>query len=314
MEKLHNQGLEPADELEKVKEHPAVRESVDQISAEVTDIEQRSERIVQEVLQDNSPDVQGINVKISKLLQGFKDKLMIFGKIAVLSTLLYSAANYKEGVPEGEDWITMRDRAKAEMKEKGITSEQSMAYELGLNNLVYRGISPMTDSSTYYSMAQGLSFQKLQNAFETFAVNIIKGRTELNSFYEDTWRIYLGIPQKNDTLSISDYRPSKSQDNVYYYKFNDVEKALLVGVGYRLSDIITTLSENNGSLEKYSARSPALGKYSWQLGKDEKGSYVSYYDRWDLDIPLEKEKGLIGKPYEIYDRIYFDPVSLEVIK
>ena len=33
-------------------------------------------------------------------------------------------------------------------------------------------------------------------------------------------------------------------------------------------------------------------------GKDDRGTYVSFYDKWDLS-PMD-----FGKPFEIYDRIY----------
>lgn len=37
-------------------------------------------------------------------------------------------------------------------------------------------------------------------------------------------------------------------------------------------------------------------------GSDEKGNYFSIYDKYDFDIPGEE---LVGKPYEIYDRVYY---------
>ena len=54
-----------------------------------------------------------------------------------------------------------------------------------------------------------------------------------------------------------------------------------------------------------------MGNYTLSEGQDEKGNYISYYDRWDLDIP---GASIIGKPFEIYDRIYYNPETFEIIE
>jgi hypothetical protein len=56
-----------------------------------------------------------------------------------------------------------------------------------------------------------------------------------------------------------------------------------------------------------------MGNYTWTKGEDKKGHYIAYYDKWDLDIPIE-EYGFIGKPFEIYDRIYYNPDTFEPIE
>jgi len=53
-----------------------------------------------------------------------------------------------------------------------------------------------------------------------------------------------------------------------------------------------------------------FGTHTIGKGQDEKGTYVSYYDLWDLN-PLETEKDLlepsgISTPTHYYDRIYLD--------
>lgn len=45
-----------------------------------------------------------------------------------------------------------------------------------------------------------------------------------------------------------------------------------------------------------------LGKFSVYKGSDDKGDYLSYYDKWDVN-PLAD---MIGKPFELYDRIYVE--------
>ena len=64
-----------------------------------------------------------------------------------------------------------------------------------------------------------------------------------------------------------------------------------------------------------------LGDYTMSKGKDDKGEYISYYDKWDLhptgksklnplnyaeQLGLSKDQSQgIGKPVEFYDRKYY---------
>ncbi len=57
-----------------------------------------------------------------------------------------------------------------------------------------------------------------------------------------------------------------------------------------------------------------MGNFRFSKGHDSKGLYVSYYDNWDLGPTIEGENGLFGKPFEIYDRIYYDPTTFDPIE
>lgn len=63
-----------------------------------------------------------------------------------------------------------------------------------------------------------------------------------------------------------------------------------------------------------------MGRYTVSKGKDNRGDYLSYYDKWDLHpggILSKKEASEVagvGKPFEIYGRIYYDPKTGEIIK
>ena len=52
----------------------------------------------------------------------------------------------------------------------------------------------------------------------------------------------------------------------------------------------------------------SLGNFTISRGNDENGDYLSYYDLWDLNglskVTRFVENNDLGKPYEIYDRIY----------
>ncbi|MCW1930504.1 MAG: hypothetical protein KIH62_004295 [Candidatus Kerfeldbacteria bacterium] len=57
----------------------------------------------------------------------------------------------------------------------------------------------------------------------------------------------------------------------------------------------------------------SLGHVMLSLGHDEDGEYIAYYDRWDFGQPgqltlslSEASTVVVGKPFEVYDRLYFD--------
>ena len=59
-----------------------------------------------------------------------------------------------------------------------------------------------------------------------------------------------------------------------------------------------------------------MGKFHWSRGQDERGHYIAYYDKWDLEIPdaqsgvgkiLDRGQRKLARPFELYDRLYYDP-------
>lgn len=150
---------------------------------------------------------------------------------------------------------------------------------------------------------------------------------------EDAWRFYLGLPQQNDTFGISLYQPSRSGEDKYYYKINNwINKfaSSLDGYGENdfkpvkaildLYDKRTFAEENWPAIlidENYPMKDDfeiaVMGTFSLFKGIDEQGTYIAYYDRWDLGDSPEGEKGILGRPFEIYDRIYYDPKTFDII-
>lgn len=122
---------------------------------------------------------------------------------------------------------------------------------------------------------------------------------------EDAWRLYLGLPQVGDSFTISRFRPANAKTNDVYFKFTDQNELSLADPGY-----IKTIVENIDWNKKQSGRgisreiSYTLGHYQVTKGKDRRGNYVAYYDKWDLNVPHADK---IGHPFEVYDRIYYDP-------
>lgn len=135
---------------------------------------------------------------------------------------------------------------------------------------------------------------------------------------EDAWRVYLGLPQLHGSLEPSQHRPSRSSDqNATYFRLREFpEKRSALGGTPELRDLIQLASEG-GTADI----NPTLGNYTIGLGEDEKGKYLSYYDRWDLDPQALSGSVVssaanyvadrVGTPYEVYDRIYYDPETYE---
>ena len=56
-------------------------------------------------------------------------------------------------------------------------------------------------------------------------------------------------------------------------------------------------------------RIPGLGEHTIGKGIDKRGEYISYYDKYDLDLSNNQNGDStlgIGKPFNVYDRIYLD--------
>ena len=143
---------------------------------------------------------------------------------------------------------------------------------------------------------------------------------------QDFLGLMLKGKQPHKSLQVSQTKPSNSTnpDAVYYNSaiteksieenlknpkflksFKPNKKGVYSKTGY--------LVDNNR--RGYDGNS--LGNFTMNLGEDDKGNYVSYYDKWDLDPYKGKNKVLntmsniaqdiIGvKPAEAYGRVYYN--------
>ena len=208
-------------------------------------------------------------------------------------------------------WLSFVKIKQEELDKSGITSEQKEAYGY-LSDKLYKNITPR-DYNIYQASKQFLfgpdetrEVSKIQdlNAYEKYTSGEIT-REELRNNddkttmgEDDAWALYLGIPQKYNTFSISKYKPSNSSDDIYYYsmpKYEDKMLEFCLGIG------------KHGSPAGESPDLMVLRNYKIDWGEDGKGYYLSYYDIYDLNPSgLDMEK-IIGKKFEIYNRIYFNP-------
>lgn len=190
--------------------------------------------------------------------------------------------NYK-GTPEQQ------------LKETGITDKQNMPHTF-LRNRISK-----IDQST----------QAYESPIKTLYKNIIKGEDYLpkdNDIEQtDMLNIYLGKPQINNSLSISRYKPTISKDiDVEYFKVNKLsnmfpDKIKDLTNPIEIEDIAYKGGDNN---DNYIYR--GLGRFTIDKGKDEKGDYFSYYDIFDMNPIGKGDLSFgVGKPFEVYDRIYY---------
>ena len=104
----------------------------------------------------------------------------------------------------------MKERAKRDLAENGITREQRKAYLPCVSELIYKGIVPAGYLQNY---------QETSTIIKDIVNNLLKDRRDVGSgeHRENAWRFYLGLPQQGNTFGISNYRPSKSTEGKYYY-------------------------------------------------------------------------------------------------
>lgn len=123
--------------------------------------------------------------------------------------------------------------------------------------------------------------------------------------------LYFGKPQKYGTKQISDYKPSKSKDSSsIYYTSPNIKKALEVAA----SNPDYYFNDKFWSAKEILMKTGNTNRFKLGRGKDEKGEYISYYDIWDLapsvlDGGGEDESMGLGKPFELYDRIYLKDIE-----
>lgn len=142
-------------------------------------------------------------------------------------------------------------------------------------------------------------------------------RGEDDPYSEDAWRIYLGKPQTKNTFGISNYIPSIGKEtNINYYSLPKSFKEELFNLynNKKIKEGVNSEFAFENVLGENASRARVLGNFTVNKGKDDKGEYISYYDKYDLnpDLPIVGEffgglDNFVGKPFEIYDRIYIDP-------
>lgn len=163
----------------------------------------------------------------------------------------------------------------------------------------------------------------------------------------DLWGMYLGKGQKYGTVKESQYKPSIGSGKGTYYSVPKLEQDIkvneikaknlddfknqvinLAGAGDVIGMNMT--SEPDKKKGKFVSNIQPLGDATISTGEDEKGYYISYYDKWDINpfkggsavqsslakfFGIDKQEDIAGGDApEIYGRIYFDKKTGKRIK
>ena len=264
-------------------------------------IDRQADILADEALHEIPEGETGTKEKIEQLKRSFKEQLQQYLRIVVFSGA--ATIFFPQGGAEPESRHEIIERAKITMEQEGITPEQQATYTPGINDVIYRGVTPRAYFAT----------EKIKQ----FVPNLFKERMQDSPMREDAWRLYLGIPQTHNTFGISEYTPDSSNTQVYSYKINGWFDRFMSGQPFKTTaEFIRDLSEKGGKQIEIDGTSEGdlMGHFTLGIGHDEKGSFLYYYDLWDLDIPIEQELGLLGKPLVIYDRLYFNPNTFEPLE
>lgn len=121
---------------------------------------------------------------------------------------------------------------------------------------------------------------------------------------EDLWRHYLGLNQIDNLVIESKYKPTKSKDkNAKYYTLTELDDLHFENPSIEFKDeILGCAKELNEFPVQKKTKITGIANATIDKGEDERGKYYSLYDIYDFNIPFEEQ---IGKPFEIYDRVYY---------
>ena len=130
---------------------------------------------------------------------------------------------------------------------------------------------------------------------------------------EEMYAKVMGVPHKSKYISESKYKPSQAKDSDAKYYTVDwdsmidkeklidyaVENKLMKGENMVVNSLAPFLKEGYMPEEEFKNIDP-LQNFTIGLGEDDKGRYLSIYDKYDFN----KTFNTVTSPFEIYDRFY----------
>jgi hypothetical protein len=130
---------------------------------------------------------------------------------------------------------------------------------------------------------------------------------------EEMYAKVMGVPHKSKYISESKYKPSKAKDSDAKYYTVDwdsmidkqklidyaIENKLMKGENMVVNSLAPFLKEGYMPEEEFKNIDP-LQNFTIGLGEDDKGRYLSVYDKYDFN----KTFNTVTAPFEIYDRFH----------
>ena len=152
--------------------------------------------------------------------------------------------------------------------------------------------------------------------------------------HEDAKAVYLGLPQRTNTLRDAEYTPTQGKLNngkyITYMReptfvedvlmpiYNDLKLGRKRIDGKKVAGEVLSLPKYVNSIEEITPKGnavvhiPFLNNATMSSGHDDRGEYLSIFDTWDYNTGVYANPGdnigkyIDGKPFDIYDRIYLD--------
>jgi len=207
----------------------------------------------------------------------------------------------------------------------GITA--SLVYNEGKRRIA-ENISPFGYDNPDANAVERVKSAVLENKPEADSTAGKKGKEREPFMKErtDMLNILLGRNQEYGSVPESQYKPTKRSmfGSGTYYSSPTTESWIQRQIDARGSDRFIKAIDDKRDPETGSAShywhtkqsDNVLGNYILDVGEDEKGKYISYYDTWDLN-PISKGKPGLAKtaenavqymlgirPPEVYGRVY----------
>jgi len=194
-----------------------------------------------------------------------------------------------------------------EMKSYGITGEQRV-----FNPSTVRKNLGRLDTEEGYDTKLSEVFKQL---FDSKNPAVVNNEEPAFGIEKDAFRLYLGLPQEMNSFTPSKYQKGAFEIVNYNQMLPEV-----------LDENIENLIKTKGNPEKEfkygehieGGNSPikpygdiVMGKHTVKKGKDDKGEYIEYADKWDLDsykvgnVAVGQIADMVNKPFSIYGRVYY---------
>jgi len=130
---------------------------------------------------------------------------------------------------------------------------------------------------------------------------------------EEAWRRALGLKTEPKYILESQYKPSNAEDpNAKYYTISPSvldrqkliqeakDRNMQVGDKAYMESLSPYIVDGFMSQNEFSEIDP-LQRFKMSVGEDDKGRYLSIYDKYDFSGPANE----FIQPYEFYDRVYY---------
>lgn len=254
---------------------------------------------------DSSITIDTFELEADTTLEELVKVLKVDNKILVKNDDLLSAENER-------------------MRIYGITKNQSKKRIPFLNQLLYKTITPATYnarrivSQIPFALFVGRSYEDFMSTLEkwkqedpTSVPDWFSSITkEQYNKREDAWRLSNGLNQIHNTFKYvgrgkigEDLQFYEDIDGEDIYDFNDPQ------FGDDLDKSLKReFSQDNTNF--------VMGQYALAIGKDEKGHYIQYTDRWDLNMSnkfIQKVIDATQKPFIVSGKLYraltYDPAG-----